>query len=148
MDRVIMFRGKTLGGAWVEGNLLTHGVDYDTAIRVPSNTPVAGGAVIAVKPDTVGEFTGLTDKRGKRIFEGDIIKLQGGGGLLCFGEKEFIGVVRHDGRGGGLRSTLSRMYIKPINDELNEADYTPAKMEIIGNVYDNAELLEGATWQS
>ncbi len=99
------------------------------------------GMWFAVKEDTVGQYTGISDKNKTPIFEGDIVKLQGGGGLLCFGNKEFIGVVRYDSRGGS-RQTISRLYIQAINDELNEADFTPETMEVIGNIHDNPELLE------
>lgn len=93
-----------------------------------------------VDSDTVGEFTGLTDKNGKDIFEGDIVKLQSGGGLLCFNECEFVGIVKHR-IGGDTRCTLCQLYIEAIDDPHNEANFDPRSIEVVGNIYDNPEML-------
>ncbi len=162
--REILFRGKAaekqvsnsvksideiFPDGWVYGFYCPEMCDHPFGKVKPDPHIIATGAPdkiltgmwFEVNEDTVGQYTGLTDKNGKKIFEGDIVKLQGGGGLLCFGKKEFIGVVCH-ANGGGTRSTISRTYVQPINDGLNEADYSPETMEVIGNVYDNPELLE------
>lgn len=141
----ILCHGKRLdNGEWVEG--------YYVCLNGKEHRIYTGYAETAygeyypdfykVDPATVKQYASATDKNGKKIFMGDIVKLQGGGGLLCFGKKEFIGVVCLAGCGSGVRSTISRMYIQTLNDELNEADFTPATMEVIGNVHDNPELLE------
>lgn len=98
------------------------------------------GYVYEVVKDTIGQFTGLLDKNKNEIFEGDIVRLQSGGGLFSFASKEFIGIVKFK-IGGGIRNILCQFYIETINDEYNEADFNPQNIEIIGNIHDNLELL-------
>lgn len=74
--------GEKVKGRWVEGYIVKHpsaiqiGNDYSPwYIHVPPVDPDDNGGVFNVLPSSVGQYTGLTDKNGKRIFEGDILKI-------------------------------------------------------------------------
>ena len=76
----IVVDGEKVKGKWVEGYIVKHpsaiqiGNDYSPwYIHVPPVDPDDNGGVFNVLPSTVGQYTGLTDQNGKRIFEGDII---------------------------------------------------------------------------
>ena len=126
--REILFRGKRIdNGEWVEGyfvNLwLIHYQKHQPIIT--DNNAVS----YDVDPSTVGQYTGLTDKNGKKIFEGDIIK------RFWLGA-EIIYCVRYDGEGAHF-----------IGKAMNKSGFTTfdndgEMFEVIGNIHDNPELLE------
>ena len=125
--REVIFRGKrTDNGEWVKGYLyITHiGAheigSYDAEINIERFT-------FDVIPETVGQFTGLTDKNGVRIFEGDIVSL-----------------VKHD-------SLIYKVVYVPCRYELVNSKgvncfvldiYKSENIEVIGNIHDNPELLQ------
>lgn len=130
--REILFRGKMENGAWICG---TYFPPANTII-LHKNTPDENGVDtykdFSVIPETVGQFTGFTDKNGKKIFEGDIVK-----GLFLF-YRAILGVV--DFQGGAFGLAWKRGNIDEFNPFpcMCNVDY-----EVIGNIHDNPELLEG-----
>ena len=130
MAREILFRGKRIdNGEWVEGNLFVSDTDGRTHILVGSRRFTIEWEV---DPSTVGQFTGLTDKNGKRIFEGDILR-------RAYHPNEDMIVEWHDGRFVFYR----RIYPKDYGHEsLVCCQQTVDRLSIIGNIHDNPELLE------
>lgn len=127
MNREILFRGKrTDNGEWVEGYLCEcHHKDtgkYDYAIQEMFEN---GYIMHEVIPETVGQYTGLTDKNGKKIFEGDICKHRSN-----YSGNTVISVVTYtDGH-------FLALVCENSGFELSE------KLEVIGNIHDNPELME------
>lgn len=138
----ILFRGKsTDNGEWVEGYLIQKGGEtliarspYCTGkLHETSWLEFCFGGFIEVIPETVGQYTGLTDKNGKKIFDGDIIKAAG-----ATPEYNLI-VIRDEGYG-----FFNDYYFageKHDTEQISGADWFLCD-EVIGNIHDNTELLE------
>lgn len=87
-------------------------------------------------PETVGQFTGLKDKNGKKIFEGDIVEIIE---IDAFGNLDWNrlkGKVMFSE--GAWLITDNRSFAIPLWSEINE-------IKVIGNIYENTELMEVAT---
>ena len=127
--REILFRGKRVdNGTWAYGDLMY----CDDEMEIDSESHGGNGGYII--PETVGQYTGLTDKNGTRVFEGDILS-----GYLdeLFPEEESrYEVIWHD-YGWHIRS--NGLLDTPDNDWLKE------NFEVIGNIHDNPELMGGNT---
>lgn len=78
-----------------------------------------------IDPKTIGQYTGLTDKNGKMIFEGDIVEYPEGIAEITWEETEALFGIKQD------------------NDVCDFNSYWGQNLEVIGNVYDNPELLKG-----
>ena len=133
--REILFRGKeNPSGKWVEGfyNHIPCGRFLcDEHLIQTIDTDGRIGQLFTVYDSTVGQFTGLTDKNGKKIFEDDICRVSRPC-VIAYGHIEFANgcfwFVDH-GPGGMLRLCDVRM--------------NGFTIEVIGNIHDNPELLEG-----
>lgn len=137
MNREILFRGKRKdNGMWEYGNLSMRDGMGRRKYYIGQN--MLGYEVL---PETIGQYTGLKDKNGRKIFEGDIVKC-----LDTINEIEFNAVVEfgdpnHDYSWGyQLKHILGE---KPNLDILCWVDMeeTGAFIEIIGNIHDNPELV-------
>ena len=134
--REILFRGKPMddnewiyGGALHQTDCYGDKVDRWFIIDGTETNDYSIGYPEIVIPETIGQYTGLSDKNGKKIFEGDIV--------LYNGEKH---IVVFEIRGGTGYFGIKIDHIETWRFCLS----VPAKlMEVIGNIYDNQELVEG-----
>ena len=144
--REILFRAKRIdNGEWVEGYYIYHikrticpigdsvkPEDEQHVImqdgfsdwNMPRNT-----VVFDIDPETVCQYTGLTDKNGKRIWENNIVRIknsmdEGIGNIEFYGGMWYV-----DG--------------EPSNSLHDIVEYDDGELEVIGNIFDNPELLKG-----
>ena len=130
--REILFRGKTVDGKWVYGTPVFQ--DGYTLIWYWDSEEFAFAQYVVI-PETVGQYTGLTDKNGKKVFEGDIVKIKdySKGCALNFEQPTSNWVVKWNDKYA--QFTIDYMSIIPYK-HFDES-------EIIGNIHDNPELLKG-----
>lgn len=144
--REILFRGKRIdNGEWVEGFYISHlnACHYIIPCRAGGYEAMDNNFYVhkwfEVDPNTVGQYTGLTDKNGKMIFEGDIVRILGDqtnedwkcvdyNALIAFLDGGFCALDGTIEEHGFRRYALSRM------------DFS---LEVIGNIHDNPELMKG-----
>ena len=156
--REILFHGKRAdNGEWVEGDVLqTRYHSGHIEYQIMPQTPVS--SAYPVLSETVGQFTGLTDKNGKKIFEGDIVRYNTYDDFDCQSVVKF-GEYNQDGSAGEYSaskcigfyvdvdnftcpdwceygSNCFSNYLKQQNI-LEVARYC----EVIGNIHDDPELL-------
>ena len=134
--REILFRGKRIdNGQWVEGAFCQKDCDspFGDMVDRPSiikyEDPFSG-FWFQVDPDTVGQYTGLTDKNGRKVFEGDVLDHTIQAEVLTN-----RGIVAWDSENARWALQLNTM--KPCFYMHN----TKA-VEVIGNIHDNPELLD------
>lgn len=136
MNREILFRGKRFGdGEWVEGYFAKYrdfqNKVYTSILQLDKDD--FGDAYccgkVPVIPETVGQYTGLTDKNEVKIFEGDIVK---GTIVSAWTKREIICYI--DWEINGFVSIDNNKNIHKVKFGKN--------IEVIGNIYDNPELLE------
>ena len=123
--REILFRGKA-GAKWIYGDLW-HLKDGRVTIR-------KDGEIFPyeVIPETVGQYTGLTDKNGKKIFEGDIV-----GHYSNYRKKYDIGTVKYGDFNCSCCQGEYGWFFE--NEDIREH----SSCDVLGNIYDNPELLKG-----
>ena len=136
MKREILFRGKrTDNGEWVYGNLMDRDsivgkiVYFDEGYFIPEFW-------YKVNPETVGQFIGLTDKNGTKIFDGDIISVSRVvNKLVTYIDKYACFCLANT---NGLNSKYMSPWQQVAPGWWNEFG---REIEVIGNTYDNKELL-------
>ena len=133
--REILFRGKrTDNGEWVEGYVAKRpdAIQFEEGpyspwyIDKPPKDPDDYGGVYSIDPETVGQFTGLEDRNGARIFEGDVV-------MLIFTSGQHKGkVVFHNGG----------FCVEALENFVSLQKTPVYEFERLGNIHDNPELLE------
>ena len=138
--REILFRGKTKSGDWVYGSLIkapgyccileseenVHPMDYP---YLDGDLGVIDGKATPVIPETVGQWTGLVDKNGNKIFEGDVVDTP----------RWYVDYTGGFGESYGMNAGW---YLQRDNYESwMELDCIEDHI-ILGNIHDNPELLE------
>lgn len=124
--REILFRGK-FGNEWKYGFLSIE--PKGLVIKEPYKNESSN--VWHIDADTVGQYTGLTDKNGTKIFEGDIIDFFGRS------DGDGYGVVKYDAYETEFGFEYDNIY-RSLG-----RNFYPENIEVVGNIYDNPELVEG-----
>lgn len=135
--RPIKFRGKRIDtGEWVFGNLVNvrdgNTSRYYPCIVISYNHDSFDW--IEVKPETVGQFTGYLDENKQEVYEDDIVRCIDPDG------EEYVTTVRHDGGAFAIDVVSCDYDYSAIGWAI---DVDVEEMRVIGNIYDNPELLEG-----
>ena len=133
MNREILFRGKDLKtGEWL----------YGSFVKTPNHVYISTSGEVfpkKVEPGTVGQYTGLTDTNGTKIFEGDIIQ--------SYHHREPMGVAAIYWQGSSFWcDLLSGSQFDGCNT-LGEWD-CECGIEIIGNIFDNEDMVDAREWSS
>lgn len=142
--REILFRGKQLDNySWAEGYLFDDGFTNSHRMFIGNiiitdnreyteNQYNVDTYFYEVHPHTIGQFTELYDKNGKRIFEHDIVKISG--------STPIISLVKY--KNGAFEIVWSRKQNKFIDGILTLHDWIKKyEFEVIGNIFDNPDLL-------
>ena len=149
--REILFRGKDIKENWHTG-LLAH---IGNAWYISNKAGIA--TAFEVIPSTIGQYTGLTDKNGRKIFEGDVFKFNDevwesyytacGTEYNSYEVKNY-GVVGFDEDRSCFDFVQYKFTENSVEADLHEnydiefADFI-SELEVIGNIHDNPEMLEG-----
>lgn len=144
MSREILFKAKRVdNGEWCYGVPLVEGWSKTTYIASYEYSSLAFVQKIEVIPETLGQFTGLTDKNGKRIFEGDVVRVKGVEGDENWKDYDEIGKVVFVE--GAFRIEVPKeyngikYYYKIHSYYMTTADWVTR--EVVGNRFDNPEFL-------
>ncbi|MEQ2409030.1 YopX family protein [Bacteroides ovatus] len=125
--RTIKFRGKSIyGDEWLLGSLIK--IEEDRYAVIPNLNDIEIGESIGmyeVYSETVGQFTGLLDKNGKEIYEGDI---------LNNGQRNYF-VCWNSERGAWWLKNKDLIYTTPLG-------FLSIELFVVGNIYDNPDLIK------
>lgn len=128
MNREIKFRGKrTDTGKWVYGNLLQDSGLCFIVKNIQELTEKPFNECLVI-PDTVGQYTGKKDRNGKDVWEGDLLRTPEGDIMVA----EWID------------AKIITRCVRPYNPRYkNSLTFAYPVSVVVGNIYDNPELLEG-----
>jgi len=136
--REIKFRGKRIdNGKWIYGSLIIEEDTIADALKyfIKPFIFLKGKLIV---PETVGQYTGCKDKNGKEIYEGDIVLIDGGDSFLGIKQQY---VVRYDSINASYcfeTNNGDKIYLTNFG---NPDFFIKNKVEVIGNIYENPELI-------
>lgn len=141
-DRYLYKAKRKDNGEWVTGSLITY---EDGTCKIVTNCLEGNMAILInaydVDKDTICQCTGLKDKHGKLIWENDIIKTFDAGEEWCLSKIIFADTSL----GYGWKTTDIKSLSKYNNNlfkEVSFGSFDSKSVKIVGNIFDNAELLE------
>ena len=137
MNREIEFRGKRLdNGEWLYGDLMH---DNRSGYYIYPLDSLGLFAENKVAPDTLGQFTGLHDKNGKEIYEGDIVTM-----MRKPEKQQRRELVRHVVTCHNVCDWVFESLAKEVLGLMiaNHSDFDSYRFEVIGNIFDNPELAQ------
>lgn len=133
--REILFRGKdSITKRWVYGALVQQQDDLlkEKAFIISYSNYQFGdfseAVMHEVDPETVGQYTGFVDKKGKKIFEGDIVSI--------YNSKAFLFAVEWNNQ------YVLKCTTNGVSDNILNVIESPEDVEVVGNIYDNPELIK------
>lgn len=134
MNRTIKFRGKSIYGEdWLYGSLVKIEKNRYAVIPPLNNIEIGkSNGMYEVYPETVGQFTGLLDKDGKEIYEGDILHTI----TFGFNPEEYTAIILYRNCSFQLSNGRNLFYFG--QSDLTKMDDTI----VIGNIYDNPDLIK------
>lgn len=140
MKREIKFRAKRVdNNEWIYGYF---GIDHNdkSYIFLVEDVGMSIGKSLVqyeVVPETVGQFTGLTDKNGLDIYEGDIIRTERNTAVVSFGNKEYI--IKIYDKSDMIE--INGWLVTNKNGHSETLDSSFCEGEVIGNIHSNPELI-------
>ena len=144
--RDILFRGKTKAhNKWVYGWYCGKILNHDMSSTEESSQIIDDKTLYwhTCEPETCGQFTGLTDKNGKKIFDGDVVKFTDSPfgysyiGVVCFNEGSFC--IKYE---YWKKEKFHRIGQTDKWQDMGASGIVTYQYEILGNIHDNPELLE------
>ena len=143
--RDILFKAKRISdGQWVEGYLYKQVGVKDRiyfAIEVIDNTVKA----YEVDESTICQYTGLTDKNGNKIWENDVVRYQFDTDDCIFPNKDTkkrVGKIFFSDFRASFSVAMGRNGSKALNNDLFKYVQNGNRVEVIGNIFDNPELIK------
>lgn len=146
MNREILFKAKRKdNGEWVEGGYFSEPYTDKKYIICWNSFGLGFGEFIEINPDTLCQFTGLADKNGKKIWENDIVRYTfdyPSETATENGLEERISSVFWSKWRGSWSVYADERKCKGMNNDLFKYVRNGNTVEVIGNIFDNADLLE------
>ena len=137
--RDIRFRGKTLKGEWIVGDLMRTNGQTGDGWAIQYEDPESGWMMEDVRVGTIGQFTGLHDKDGRDIYEGDLVE------MMRTPEKMRRRVMtRHIVNSWSVCDWIFESLTKEVLGQsmANHSDFDSYRFTVVGNIHDNPDMVQ------